>query len=69
MLVEEGLQHIMIRSAVSMTHDNIEGTSVGQYSLVSRLNEGCVQIASSPDKVLQDMGNLIVFKTRCGAVQ
>ena len=42
-LFEQGMQHRSIntiRSAVSMTHDNIEGTPIGQHPLVTRLLRG-----------------------------
>ena len=42
-LFSHGLQHRSIntiRSAVSMTHDKIEGTSIGQHPLVTRLMKG-----------------------------
>ena len=42
-LFEQGMQHRSIntiRSAVSMTHDNIEGIPIGQHPLVTRLLRG-----------------------------
>ena len=42
-LFDQGLQHSsinVIRSAVSMTHDQIEGTPIGQHPLVTRLLKG-----------------------------
>ena len=42
-MYEEGLQHRtlnVIRSAVSMTHNSIEGHPIGQHPLVSRLLKG-----------------------------
>ena len=42
-LYEEGLQHRtinVIRSAVSMTHDSVEGLPIGQHPMVSRLLKG-----------------------------
>ena len=42
-MFEKGLQHRSIntiRSAVSMTHDQVEGSPIGQYPLVNRLLRG-----------------------------
>ncbi len=42
-LFEQGLQHRTIntiRSAVSMTHKQVEGTPIGQHPLVTRLLKG-----------------------------
>ena len=42
-LYEEGLQHSTINvicSAVSMTHDSVEGLPIGQHPVVSRLLKG-----------------------------